>query len=137
MTATWGSNQVFSVSNSAGYSVSNVLVDGEWKGPTNSWTFTNITADHSIEVWFQQATSIINANAGPGGSIVPSGAVAVSWGSNQTFSITTNLGYSVSNLVVDSLVKAATNSWTFTAVTNSHTIQAWFCLLYTSDAADE
>ncbi|MEI6807482.1 MAG: hypothetical protein WCN95_02080, partial [bacterium] len=44
----------------------------------------------------------------------------------QTFSISTNLGYTISNVVVDSVSKGITNSWTFTSVTNSHTIQAWF-----------
>ena len=121
-----GTDQAFTITNSLGYVVSNILVDSVWKGATNSWTFTNVTTTHSIEAWFQPATSIITAAAGPGGSISPSGAVVVAWTSNQTFIITTNLGFSVSNVMVDSVWQGATNSWTFTAVTNAHTIQVWF-----------
>lgn len=123
-----GSDQAFAISNSYGYTVSNIMVDSAWKGPTNSWTFSNVTASHSIDAWFQPATSIITATAGPGGLISPSGNVAVAWISNQTFTISTNLGYAISNVVVDSVSQGITNSWQFTSVTNSHTIMAWFRL---------
>ncbi|MEI6217324.1 MAG: hypothetical protein WCP86_00340, partial [bacterium] len=122
----WGSNTAFSVSNNTGYAISNIVVDSVSKGATNSWTFTNVTANHSIEAWFQSSSPTITATAGPGGSISPSGSVTVVWGTDKMFAISNNTGYAISNVVVDSVSKGATNSWTFTNVTANHSIEAWF-----------
>ncbi|MEI6972187.1 MAG: hypothetical protein WCL44_11820, partial [bacterium] len=129
VSAAWGSDRAFAISNATGFTISNVLVDGEWKGATNGWTFANVTSNHSIEAWFRPATSLITAAAGPGGSIAPSGLVVVVWSSNQAFTITTNLGFAVSNVAVDDILMGATNDWVFQGVTNNHTIQVWFSAL--------
>ena len=43
----------------------------------------------------------ITATAGEGGTISPSGAVSVSDGANQTFTIAEKSGYQISNILVD------------------------------------
>jgi len=47
-----GSDEAFAITPDAGYHVADVLVDGASVGPVTSYTFTNITADHTIEVSF-------------------------------------------------------------------------------------
>jgi hypothetical protein len=68
----------------------------------------------------------IVATAGSGGSISPSGSVAVASGSNQTFTISPNSNYSVSDVKVDNISVGAVSSYTFTNVKAAHTIDALF-----------
>ncbi len=68
----------------------------------------------------------ISATATTGGIISPSGAVMVQDGSNQTFSITPNSGYSISSVTVDGTSIGAVNSYTFNGVTENHVVSATF-----------
>ena len=68
----------------------------------------------------------ITASAGVNGSISPSGSVNVAEGSNQTFTITANSGYSILDVTVDGVSQGAISSYTFTNVTANHTINASF-----------
>ncbi len=68
----------------------------------------------------------IKATAGAGGSISPSGDVSVREGSDQTFSITPDKGYAVSNVKIDGRSIGAVKSYTFENVTGSHTIEVTF-----------
>ena len=70
----------------------------------------------------------ITATAGNGGSISPSGGVAVVDGQNQSFTITADVGGSISDVVVDGVSQGAIGSYTFTNVTTDHTIVAYFIL---------
>src|SRR5665648_410117 len=47
-----GSDAVFTITPAAGYSVADVTVDGDSKGKISSYTFTNVTANHSISATF-------------------------------------------------------------------------------------
>lgn len=71
-------------------------------------------------------TFTINASAGAGGSISPSGAVVVSSGGGQTFTITPDAGYVISAVAVDGAGVGAVGSYPFTNVTANHTIAATF-----------
>jgi len=68
----------------------------------------------------------INATAGQGGAIAPTGAVAVNAGANQTFTITPDGGWNVLDVLVDGRSIGAVNSYTFTNVAANHTISADF-----------
>ncbi|MCG8698104.1 MAG: T9SS type A sorting domain-containing protein, partial [Bacteroidales bacterium] len=52
ITVSEGGEQTFNIIPDAGYSVDNVIVDGISKGKLQTVTFTNVTADHSIEAFF-------------------------------------------------------------------------------------
>jgi hypothetical protein len=71
-------------------------------------------------------TFTITASAGSGGSISPSGAVQVSQGNSQSFSITANSGFSISSVTVDGANQGAISSYTFSNVQANHTISAAF-----------
>jgi hypothetical protein len=74
----------------------------------------------------------INAGAGAGGVISPSGAVTVPAGDDQTFSITPDPDHGVFDVVVDSVSMGRVLSYTFSNVTSDHSISASFfdCALF-------
>ena len=68
----------------------------------------------------------IKATAGAGGSISPSGNVSVREGRDQTFTITPDNGYAVSNVKIDGKSIGAVKSYTFENVRRTHTIEVIF-----------
>ena len=68
----------------------------------------------------------ITATAGSGGSISPSGSVGVNYNSSQTFIITPDFGYVISDVLVDGVSVGSVSIYTFTNVTVNHTITALF-----------
>lgn len=68
----------------------------------------------------------IKATAGTGGSISPSGNVSVREGRAQTFTITPDKGYAVSNVKIDGKSIGAVKSYTFENVRRTHAIEVIF-----------
>ena len=71
-------------------------------------------------------TYAITATAGTGGSISPSGSTSVTSGNSQTYTITPNSGYTISDVKVDGSSVGASSTYTFSSVTSAHTISATF-----------
>lgn len=123
-----GSNETYTITANAGYKVSSTKVDGVAVALTNNtYTFTNVTANHTIDVTFVKApTFTINATAGAGGTISPNALTTVTEGANQIYTIQGDSGYKVSSVIVDGVNKGALNSYTFTNIGANHTIEASF-----------
>ena len=68
----------------------------------------------------------IKATAGTGGAISPSGNVSVREGRDQTFTITPDQGYTVSDVKIDGKSIGAVKSYTFENVSRTHTIEVIF-----------
>ena len=68
----------------------------------------------------------IKATAGTGGSISPSGNVSVREGRDQTFTITPDKGYAVSNVKIDGRSIGVVKSYTFENVKRAYTIEVSF-----------
>ena len=68
----------------------------------------------------------IDAIAGNGGTIFPSGKVSVQEGNNKSFAIHPRKGYEIAYLVVDGEKVAAQDKYTFTKVEEGHTIEVVF-----------
>ena len=84
------------------------------------------TKELSIVIKPAPPVHTITASAGSGGSISPSGTVSVIVGGSITFTITPDAGYSIASVSVDGVDQGAISSYTFTAVSGSHTIHAEF-----------
>jgi hypothetical protein len=125
---TCGDDQSFTITPDACYSIADVLVDGVSVGAVSSYTFTNVTANHTIDASFVVNTYTITASAGPGGAISPTGAVSVTCGDDQSFTITPDACYSIADVLVDGVSVGAVSSYTFTNVTANHTIDASFVI---------
>ena len=69
---------------------------------------------------------MINASAGPGGSISPSGTVYVRKERDQGFKIMANHGYQIEDVVVDGESVGSASTYTFSDVTAPHSIEARF-----------
>ena len=121
-----GASQPFTFSPAIGHHVEDVLVDGGSVGRPAGYTFPNVQANHTIAVSFAIDTLIITASAGPNGTISPSGAVPVTWGASQSFTITPATGFHVLDVVVDTTSAGSDTSYTFADVTASHSISASF-----------
>ena len=124
----YGSGQTFIISPDPDYHILDVLVDGTSVGAVNSYTFTNVIANHTISATFAIDTHTIAATAGANGAITPSGSVTVNHGANQTFSITAAANYHVADVLVDGTSVGALTSYTFTNVIANHTISATFAI---------
>jgi len=98
---------------------------GAASGTTNPITLTMDT-NKSIGAAFDPPSFVITATAGDGGTITPSGSVAVSQGASQRFVIAPDPGSHISNVVVDDASLGAMASYDFTNVTAAHTIAAAF-----------
>ena len=125
---TYGGNKSFTITPNVGYQIQDVLVDGVSVGAVTGYTFTNVTAAHTIFASFVLKTYTINASAGAGGSISPSGAVSVGHGANQGFGITPATGFHILDVLVDGVSVGAVSSYTFNNVTAGHSIAASFAL---------
>lgn len=71
-------------------------------------------------------TYTITASAGTGGTISPTGSVAVTAGGSHTYQISANSGYMISGVTVNGSSVGAVSSYTFSNVTSNQTIAASF-----------
>jgi len=123
----YGADQSFSITPATGYAIADVLVDGESVGAESTYTFENVTADHTISVSFSQITFNITASSGENGSIDPGGSTTVNYGSDQLYTFTPDTGYEVDTVKVDGQSTTVTgNTYTFMNVTDNHTIEVTF-----------
>ncbi|HUJ18768.1 MAG TPA: Ig-like domain-containing protein, partial [Nitrospirota bacterium] len=132
----YGGSQTFTFTpNSPAYVIASVVVDGISQGLPNSWTFNNVTINHTISVTFQLGTNLITATSGTNGTINSNGTIVsagssqdflISSGGTRTFTFVPNTGYLISNVQVDGVSQGAISSYTFTNVMANHTISAFF-----------
>ncbi|MBL0357928.1 MAG: hypothetical protein IPP72_14085 [Chitinophagaceae bacterium] len=120
-------SKTYTITPNACYSVADVLVDGVSQGAISSYTFSNVSANHTIAASFVLKTYVITATAGANGTVTPATG-PVSCGSNATYTITASPGYSISNVDVDAVSQGAISSYTFSNVQAVHTISATFVI---------
>ncbi|MBI4651101.1 hypothetical protein HY745_07440, partial [Candidatus Desantisbacteria bacterium] len=123
-----GENKTYSILPDNEYHVKDVKVDSQSIGAVTSYTFTDVSVNHTIHAVFAMNPKTITASAGLNGSIIPSGNVPVNIGSDQIFTISPDDGYSISDVKVDSLSVGIITSYTFTNVKTNHTIDAIFAI---------
>jgi len=88
-----------------------------------------ITGNMSITAHFTRKNFTITASVtGTGGTIQPSGKVAVPYGQDQTFTITPDSGYHIQDVIVDGSSVGPVSLYTFYAVDSNHTITATFAI---------
>ena len=107
---------------------------------TYRWRFTPTGTNYAtltgkIELYHESSSGgggwydsyyTIEATAGTGGSISPSGSVSVREGRDQTFTITPDKGYAVANVKIDGESIGAVKSYTFENVSKAHAIEVIF-----------
>ncbi len=129
VSVTSGESQTFTISASNGYEVADVLVDGQSQGATATYTFTNVTANHTISVTFKKPATkyTITASAEAGGTISPDGATEVDAHGSQTYTISPAPDKVIDAVWVDGeREENPDTTYTFNDVTANHTIRATF-----------
>src|SRR5207245_1020640 len=79
-----GANQTFTITPAANYHVADVLVDGVSVGAVASYSFSNVTANHTIAASFAINTYTLTYTAGANGSITGTSPQTVNHGANAT-----------------------------------------------------
>ncbi|QXO94841.1 PKD domain-containing protein [Methanospirillum purgamenti] len=126
-----GDSAIFTITPSGCYTIKDVQVDGESKGALSTYTFVNVTEDHTIHADFQIKTYEILVNQSEGGMIDPAGddgVVTVNCGSTQCFNITPDEGNVVYDVIVDNNSVGVYNKYCFTNITDNHTLEAVFVI---------
>lgn len=113
------------------YNVFNVYIDNVSIGSVTNYTFYNVLSDHTIYVTFTYYPPLtfkyINASSTPGGKISPEGNLAISANiKNQAFTITSDPGYGIIDVLVDNVSQGQITSYTFTNINANHKIFAIF-----------
>ena len=123
-----GDDQKFDVTPAEHYAIKDVIVDNVSMGPLSTYTFTNVTANHTITASFGKKVHSITASAGPHGSISPVGNVGVEDGDDLKFTITPDTGYHIEDVLVDGASVGAVPEYTFFNISDNHTIHASFAI---------
>lgn len=125
-----GGNQTYTITPATGYHVSDVYVDGASVGAVTSYTFSNVTANHTIFAAFAANEYTVTVNQPANGIITP-GTTTVLYQATPTFVITPNTGYSVTAITLNgtNVMSQATNNngvytYTLPAVTANATLTA-------------
>jgi len=126
-----GASKSFTMTPNDGYVVEDVKVDDKSVGALTTYTFTKVSADHKIAVTFKATVTpekkyTITATAEKNGKISPTGAVSVTAGGSQTFTVTPDANYIVDDVKVDGKSVGPQTTYTFTGVSADHTIVATF-----------
>ena len=126
--------------------VSNIIVDGVPVGLTGSgvplqesYTFTDLSGDHTISAIFEPLSGVYTVTVLPcanGGSVSPfgisaaemsqTGIVALQAGSSQFFDIEPTTDGTVQDVKVDGVSVGAVTGYLFENISDNHTISASF-----------
>ena len=67
----WKRSKLFNITPDTGYHILDVLVDGGSVGAVDTYTFYNVTEDHTIHTTFELIDYTITATSGAGGKHIP------------------------------------------------------------------
>jgi hypothetical protein len=95
-----GGNQTYTITPATGYHITDVYVDGASVGAVGTYTFSNVTANHTIFAAFDVNEYTITVTQPANGAITP-GTTTVTYGATPTFVVTPNTGYSVTAITLN------------------------------------
>lgn len=114
-----GDSKTFTITPDNGFGIAYIKLNDQNIDIQNSVTITDITTNQKLEVGFERVF-FIKATSEGNGDITPS-ALVIS-GTECTFTFTPSEGYEVKDVQVDGESVGAVPSYTFTNVTEPHTI---------------
>jgi uncharacterized repeat protein (TIGR02543 family) len=113
----------------AGFEFVNWTRDEEVVSTSAAFNFEVPAENTTLVANFVKLTFTIVASAGAGGSIDPSGNVVVEYGDSQSFTITPEAGYKITDVLVNGSSVGAVAGYEFENVIDNQTIHATFELL--------
>ena len=109
-----------------GYLIDQITVDGIYVGRNSTYTLSNVTAPHTIQATFMPDSFSITASVGQNGTMSPLGTTTIANGGSQIYTITSNTGYIISDVLIDGVSIGTTFLHSFVSVSANHTIHANF-----------
>lgn len=138
-TVEYGASVTYTFTVDSCYEIADVMLDGESIGAVETYTFSDVDADHVLMVSTTVKTYTITATTNEGGSITPAGETSVTCNGTQGYNITAAAGYYVEDVLVDGSSVGVVNNYVFSGVTEDHTIEVVFAandsLTYTITAS--
>jgi FOG: WD40-like repeat len=138
ITVNYGTSETFTITPKTGYHVSDVKLDGnsvlnalvDNHDGTFSYTLSNITDNHTIDVSFAINKYKITISQTPGGTVFPTGNLTVEYGKSYSCMISPVRGYYVKDVLVDGKSTGTTGTsnvtYTLDNITSDHTIEVVF-----------
>ena len=136
ITVNYGAKQTFSINADVGFRIAEVKIDNVSVGSVSEYTFDDITSSHTIKASFTPIIFNIRSDAGPGGTIGPSGVTGITYGKDQSYTITPSPGYSIKDVLVDNVSAGPISKYSFKGITSDHTIYASFTPIYYNISSD-
>lgn len=136
VTVVSGNSQTFTITPSACNTIADVFVDGASvlnALVNNTYTFTNVTTDHTFQVVYNSTNFNLTASTNGNGNVNPM-SNTVACGANQNFTFTPNPGYVidyVTDNTIDVTSQVANNVYSLTNIQQDHDI----FVAYTQDAS--
>ncbi|MEQ9304459.1 MAG: hypothetical protein RJQ14_11150, partial [Marinoscillum sp.] len=123
----YGSDATYSFTPNEGYEVEEVWIDGVSKGAVSFYDFTEIQSYHTVSVTFrkEEVYHTITVIDPDHGEITP-GTVDVKQGAFVTFDIIPDEGYILDKILINGRSAGKFESYTFSNVDKSHTLEAVF-----------
>jgi hypothetical protein len=115
-------SQTYTITPNGCYRILDVKVDGTSIGAAGTYTFTNVTSNHTIDATFEASPNTITVTQ-PSNGVISPGTLDVTCGGSQTFNISSGgvngACYHVVNVTVDGVAQGAMSSYTFNNVNGS------------------
>jgi uncharacterized repeat protein (TIGR02543 family) len=133
----FGQNQTFTFTPNVGYKIESIRIDGEnipvtaAEGESQTYTFTNVQTDHTIEVNYAIRTFWLNVTQSSNGNISPA-SVIKNYNTTERFYIYPHTGYKLVELIIDGVSQPIENNngeeyeYTFIGIQTNHSISARF-----------
>jgi len=132
-TVNHGTSKAFNFYPATGYKVDVVLIDGVpdiAAAQNGSYTFVNVTKNHTIDVTFTKQTYTITSSSGANGEVTPLGVEYVKyWEHSEIYVFNPDPGFKIKHVIIDGAIDylAIQNSmYRFLNVTGNHTIHVTF-----------
>ncbi|MDD2856745.1 MAG: DUF1566 domain-containing protein, partial [Desulfuromonadaceae bacterium] len=130
-TYNYGSSPVYNITPAANYHITSVTIDGAPAGTINSYTFTNINANHTITATFAIDTFTVGSSLTGNGSITCTPAT-VNYGGSSVCTIAPTAGNKLTALtdnagsVFDSATMKNGGTYSISGISSNHDVVATF-----------
>ena len=90
-----------------GYTINEVFLDGIKKDIVNNELSISITSNHLIEVSYKKLQFKITVKDNENATIVPNNVISVDYGDSKEFTITANIGYKITKILINNVDKTS------------------------------
>ena len=128
----YGDSKVFTFAPAYGWELEKVLIDGLENINAvlaGSYAFTNISANHTVDVFYTIKRFTMKSMTTGGGDIEPSGIMEVDYNTDVTYTITAEEGYEITSVLINGEDVGAVDTYTFSAIDADGTIEVIFTVI--------